>query len=432
MAQIRSGWLTILPSGRWYLQGLKKYKLAGIIKRERLLARIGPDLLKKPVYISAPPTEDNRFRTKVYWALSNDHLTIGPIVGILTVGEGNAFKGNRENFKDIILTGKSLGALVYVFSPSGIDWDKKRIKAYLYNEQEDNWVESVMPFPHVVYNRVPTRKSETKSEVKQTLDQLSSLTNVTLFNRHFFNKHTLFQILEKRHEVTDFLPDTQVLTTFSQFRSFAMNHPFVYLKPTLGKAGKGIMRLDRHLQRWRLRRVSDQEAITQYFVKLDQVWKSIRQQTKTNRYIIQQGIQLAKYKNRPFDVRVLIQKDGSGEWGITGVGIRRAGAKSITTHVPRGGSILPTTKVLTALFQERAEEIYRRVEETALTIAHVLNDEIEDLAEMSMDLGLTPEGKLYFFEANAKPEKFDEPAIRSSSLANLIYYSQYVSAFGCG
>ena len=59
----------------------------------------------------------------------------------------------------------------------------------------------------------------------------------------------------------------------------------------------------------------------------------------------------------------------------------------------------------------------------------LLNDEIEDLAEMSMDLGLTPEGKLYFFEANAKPEKFDEPAIRNSSLANLIHYSQYVSAF---
>lgn len=429
MAHIRSGWLTILPSGRWYLQGVKKYKIPGLYKQKRLLADLGPDSIQKPIYLGAPPAQPCRIRTKVFWAMSNDRLTIGPIVGIMTVGDGISFKGNRENFKDIIHSGKRLGALVYVFTPGGIDWEKKQIQGFLYDEEHDRWLESVMPFPHVVYNRVPTRKSETRIEVKHTLDLLSELENVTLFNRHFFNKHTLFQILEKNPEIRQYLPETMALSNYTQFRSFAMQHPFVYLKPTLGKAGKGIMRVERRQQRWRLRRVYEQKSIVSQFQRLDDLWRKVKQKTRGHRYILQQGIELAHYKRRPFDVRVLIQKNGSGEWGITGVGIRRAGANSITTHVPRGGSILPTDKVLQAIFKERADEVYQHIEQTALAIARILNDEIDDLAEMSMDLGLTAEGKLWFFEANAKPEKFDEPTIRRSSLANLIHYSQYVSAF---
>ncbi|MGD8188409.1 YheC/YheD family protein [Brevibacillus ginsengisoli] len=429
MAQIRSGWLTILPSGRWYLQGVNKAIITGLNKQKRLLAKLGPDSIQKPIQLGAPPQQPHRVRTKVYWAVSNDQLTIGPIVGIMTVGDGSSFRGNRDNFKDIIHSGKRLGALVYVFTPSGINWEKKRIQAFLYNEEYDSWVESVMPFPHVVYNRVPTRKLETKDEVKQTLNQLAKLENVTLFNRHFFNKRTLFQILEKKPEIQEYLPDTKVLSTYAQFQAFAKQHPFIYLKPTRGKAGKGIMRVEQRKSGWKLRCVNEQNSTTRHFHKLADLWRNVILRTRGNRYIIQQGIQLAHYKKRPFDVRVLIQKGGSGEWGVTGIGIRRAGANSITTHVPRGGSILPTTKVLQALFKEQADEIYQHIEQTALSIARLLNEEIEDLAEMSMDLGLTEEGKLWFFEANAKPEKFDEPTIRRSSLANLIYYSQYVSAF---
>lgn len=72
------------------------------------------------------------------------------------------------------------------------------------------------------------------------------------------------------------------------------------------------------------------------------------------------------------------------------------------------------------------------IHHTSLTIAQALNEEIKDLAEMSMDLGLTEDGKLWFFEANAKPEKFDEPTIRRLSLSNLIHYAQYVSRLPSG
>ncbi len=421
----RSGWLTILPSGRWFFHAPRYAAL--LRSRKRLIGTLGPFHKKKRLFRGLPAVQPGRIRTKVHWRFVNEHLKLGPIIGILTVGDGTSFVGNKENFKDIILSGKKLGALVYVFTPIGINWAEKLVRGYLYDDRQNDWVESILPFPHVVYNRVPTRKAESRSEVDETLSQIASLKNVTLFNRHFFDKQSLFRMLEDRSEVASFLPETKKLDSLARLKAFCACYPFVYLKPVLGKAGKGIMRVEYSNTGWHLYRVYEQKVITRRFSTLEGLWRYVKQWTHKKKYIIQQGIPLAHYRGRPFDVRVLVQKNGKGEWGVTGIGIRRAGAQSITTHVPRGGSIQSLSKVLNALFKEEAYRIEDKINRTALTIARTLNEEIDSLAEMSMDLGLTQDGQLWFFEANAKPEKFDEPSIRKSSLSNIIRYSQYVS-----
>ena len=80
------------------------------------------------------------------------------------------------------------------------------------------------------------------------------------------------------------------------------------------------------------------------------------------RYIVQQGILLCRIiEKRPFDLRVLVQKNERGVWSLTGIGARSPAAKSITTHVPRGGSIDDPKKLLSAYSVEEAERILRRV-----------------------------------------------------------------------
>jgi hypothetical protein len=396
-------------------------------RRTALLASIGPFSQKKKLYPGLPPQQPGRIRTRINWKMVNDSIRLGPLIGILTVGEGAAFTGNRENFRDIFLSGKKLGALVYVFTPHGINWEKKRIRGYLYNERDNNWQEVLLPFPHVIYNRIPTRKAEQRPDVKKVLKRIHELPNVTFFNRCFFDKQELFTMLGGHEEVCPYLPETKKLDTLARFRHFCSEHRFVYLKPVRGKAGEGIMRIEYKNNRWRLQRLKEQRAITLRFSNLEEMWRHVAQQVRKQRYIMQQGIKRARYRGKPFDVRVLVQKNGAGEWSVTGIGIRRAGSQSITTHVPRGGSIHSASTVFSVLFPHDPKQVENEIRHAALAIARALQEEIHDLAEMSMDLGLTEEGKIWFFEANAKPEKFDEPGIRSRSLSNLIHYAQYVS-----
>ncbi|RNB56811.1 YheC/YheD family protein [Brevibacillus gelatini] len=425
MLQQRSGWLTILPSGKWFIQ-LPRQAL-GKRSPKKLFASLGPFSHHKRVYAGLPTMQPGRFRTRINWKMMNDSLKLGPLIGILTVGEGAAFLGNRENFKDISQSGRRWGALVYVFTPQGINWEKKKVRGYLYNQKQNLWQEVVLPFPHVVYNRIPTRRAEQRPEVKRTLARIHEMPNVTLFNRCFFDKQELFSMLKKYPEVQMYLPETKKLDTLARFKCFCTEHRFVYLKPVRGKAGEGIMRVEYKNNGWRLQRLKEQKAVTRRFSNLDDLWKHVKSHIRQQQYIMQQGIRRARFNGKPFDVRVLVQKNGRGEWSVTGVGIRRSGSQSITTHVPRGGSIHSLSSVLQTLFKADPERMEQKIHQAALAIARTLNVEIEDLAEMSMDLGLTEDGSLWFFEANAKPEKFDEPSIRRLSLSNLIHYAQYVS-----
>ena len=95
-----------------------------------------------------------------------------------------------------------------------------------------------------------------------------------------------------------------------------------------------------------------------------------------------------------------------------------------------GGSIANVHQVLTTVFPKNHDYIYRRLKRTAIGIAQSIEQGYQSsLGEMSMDIGIEKNGRMWFFEANAKPMKFDEPAIRSLSLQRIIDYSLFLSGF---
>ncbi|MNJ47529.1 Endospore coat-associated protein YheD [compost metagenome] len=206
----------------------------------------------------------------------------------------------------------------------------------------------------------------------------------------------------------------------------------LYLKPESGKAGKGIMLLQWEETSPRpyclIIQGQHHKNIIYRTASLPKLWRRIRKETGTCAYIMQEAIELSTYRNRHFDLRVLVQKTGRGNFMITGIGARVAGLKRITTHVPQGGSIEEPEKLLLSSFgQEMTALLMNKLKSSAILIAKQLEKSCGYmLGEMSMDLGIDRNGKLWFFEANAKPMKFDEPHIRKKSLERVIQYSQYL------
>ena len=74
-----------------------------------------------------------------------------------------------------------------------------------------------------------------------------------------------------------------------------------------------------------------------------------------------------------------------------------------------------------------------RAKQTALVIAKQIEKASgNSLGDLSLDLGVDTAGQLWFFEANSKPMKFDEPHIRKKSLTNLIQYCIHLSKLTAG
>ncbi|GAB7388661.1 spore coat associated protein YheD [Bacillaceae bacterium] len=425
-----SGWLTIDRLHQtWTLHLPRNKRLLHKRSKNHFVCILGPKNMTKKIRLSfAPPPAH---AAKVLLKLENKHLKIGPLVGIMTAKRNSrTFRGNRKNFIDIITTAKQLGGLVFVFTPEGIDWAAHTIDGYLYDERLNRWTSAKLPFPDVIYNRVPYREDEKETSVQKAIEILANMKNVHLFNKHFFNKWNLFQTLKKKKKLSHLLPDTRLLSSLRDLQEFLAFYDMVYLKPVNDKAGKGIMKIERHKSKFRLYRRTNKGMQKTVHATPEKVWERLQGAIKGRNYLIQQGIRLATYQNKPFDIRLLVQRNRQGAWQVTGIGIRVAGVRSITTHVPQGGSIASPKEVFRAVFpQERHEEILSRIETAALTIAEFLAENYPHLGEMSMDLGIDPRGDLWFFEANAKPMKFDEPDIRKLSLERLIEYAQYLAGF---
>lgn len=356
-----------------------------------------------------------------------------PVIAILTISDRlQQFRGNRNNFRDIIRTGKEMGYLVYVVTVRDLRLEEPVVTGYVPSPSGKLWYAIPVPRPQIIYNRIPNREEEEKAPVVRKIAECLEHPDVHLYNPSFFNKWNLFEWLKESKATARHVPKTRRLRSAATLTAMLKNHDSLYLKPEKGKAGKGIMRLKYRpntLLPFRLQIQSGKKNTTYKAASVERLWARIGRAKGTSRYIVQQAIGLAGYHGRPFDLRVLLQKNGRGAWAVTGVGARLAGARSITTHVPRGGSIEDPSTMLEGTFgAEQAAVILKNVSTTALLVARQIERASGFmLGEMSMDLGVDEQGGVWFFEANSRPMKFDEPNIRKLSLERIFQYGLHLS-----
>lgn len=358
-----------------------------------------------------------------------------PVVAILTYrDESRVFRGNRDNFLDLLKTAKEEGVTAYIVSQDDLHLAARTIQGFTYSPSKKKWVRGEKPFPQVVYNRIPYRKFEQLPEVQQLIQSCLDHPHIRFFNPSFFSKWSLFEWISGSRATRRHAPETVKLSGLPEFTRMARSHRELYLKPVKGKAGRGIMKAQRLVGKqaqhgaYRLTCQSEGGTATTSHDTIAKLYEAVRRETNGKEYIVQQGISLAKAGGRPFDLRALVQKNSRGEWRVSGIGARVAGKSSITTHVPRGGSIDNPTRLLENVFgASAAKSILREAKETALILAaQIEKGSGHTLGEMSMDLGVDKTGKLWFFEANSKPMKFDEPHIRKMSLRRLVRYWKYL------
>lgn len=356
-----------------------------------------------------------------------------PVLAILTIEDDQQlFRGNRSNFTDLIQSGRQLEFITYVLTVKNLNLSRPSLIGYVYNANDETWREQLMPFPDIIYNRIPQREDEAQKTVRKKIAACARDPRVKLFNPFFFNKWDLFEWLSFSKTTKQFIPTTRKLISITGLGKMLQKHLYLYLKPESGKAGKGIMTImfqpDKPLP-YLLKIQEDKKSSTYTCASLGKLWAHIQKQCGEEPYIAQQGIQLASYNDRRFDLRALVQKNERGKWELTGIGARLAGSSSITTHVPRGGMIEDPEKLLISSFNTvQARKILIKAKQTSLMIARQIErGSGQLLGEMSMDLGIDSSGNIWFFEANSKPMKFDEPHIRKKSLERIFHYSSYLT-----
>lgn len=200
--------------------------------------------------------------------------------------------------------------------------------------------------------------------------------------------------------ISDYVPKTDWLHA-SSLQNMLSTYPIVYIKPDVGRRGNGIIRIRR------LNSSQSEISFRQTTVRCpsNAVYLEIMRRLRSNKkYIIQQGIDLATYHQRPFDVRVVLQK-AMNKWRATLMCARVASSKSsVVTNIAKGAKDFNIYRTLRGIDQPLNKfDVLRDLLDISHQIAQILDSHFP-LKIVGLDLAVDKQGKVWFIEANTKPD----------------------------
>ncbi|MFD1707314.1 YheC/YheD family protein [Siminovitchia sediminis] len=361
-----------------------------------------------------------RFVSNLCLFQDDETLYLGPLVGIFTSGftpyQLLPVGERTKNFAKQMSVQTSVGAVPFLFGEKHIHWEKGMIHGYFYHDQ--TWKQMNVPFPNVVYDRLPNRLSEKHPSFQKVKERMENDYLIPWYNPGFFNKLELHERLCNDGRIEHYLPETHPFTSFSEIERMAKNYGHVYLKQADGSNGRKI----RHV----LYDSVSEDFYCRFFDRQNRLYKfhsiealihQLYKGRETEKLIIQQGIRLIRINKRPVDFRVHVNKDDSGQWRVSAIAAKIAGKGSPTTHIRFEGSVHSLEEIFPD--EQECEHHRSKLKQAALDLAGAVEDHVGGIVgEIGFDLGIDQEGKVWMFEANSKPGRqiFSHPGLKESDL----------------
>lgn len=370
------------------------------------------------------------FLIPIHVFVYEETIVLGPLIGIFTAGFTESHLrpiGERSLFFANLLTAKEhTKAYLFAFGSHQINWKEGTITAYFYNEQR--WVQHEIPFPHVVYDRLPNRQTENHRAIARVKERLQHEYLIPWFNPGFFNKWDIYRCLQKDEAAVSYLPETHRFTNFEQIEYLLSKYGHVYIKPMNGSLGSGIYQVryafeeNEYYCRYR---DADGNKLRKYH-SLEYLINHLLSRYDLETFIVQQGISLLRINGQPVDFRIHTNKDRHGHWRMSAIAAKIAGQGSMTTHMNNGGDV----KTLDEIFPDpvERENVLKKLTTAVLLLSESIDTHLEGcIGEIGFDLGLDKTGKVWLFEANSKPGRsiFHHPKLKESDRLTKELFLEY-------
>ncbi|SDX51030.1 YheC/YheD family protein [Paenibacillus sp. PDC88] len=274
-------------------------------------------------------------------------------------------------------------------------------RAYIHSE--NTYKLNTIKLPYTIHNRAMYFTTASHHKMAGLIQQ-----GILIYNlRNRYKKVQIHRLLSRNSELVPHLPETEPATKHSLARMMAKYSDLI-IKPSNGSIGSGVMRLTQRSALWQLSFHPKPGKWRQIRFKQGRLPAFLPARLTRKEHLIQQRIPLATYEDRPFDLRVTVQRGITGEWGVTGMFAKLAASKdAFITNVARGGSAMAVDRIFSSAFPHvAADKLQSRIHHLALTAAHQLSVELPHIADLGIDLGITAAGELYLIECNGRDQRY--------------------------
>jgi len=277
----------------------------------------------------------------------------------------------------------------------------KTTTAYVWEDMR--FVKKRVPMPAVVHNRAIFKKRKLNDKLKRLAAKGVYIYNG--INRH--GKARIHRLLMEDASLRIHLPETMEATPVN-IREMMKRHEELILKPNSGSVGKGVMRLRRNGDgTWMLETAeSGGKPRTEPVHPARPLPERLRERIYSRRYLVQQRLPLATWDGRPFDIRVSVQRDRTGDWQITGMVGKVAARQSYVTNVARGGTVMTVERLLAKFPALDPDEVRHGIGQFSLRVARCLGRSLPRLADLGLDVGITEAGFPMFIECNGRDLRY--------------------------
>lgn len=238
------------------------------------------------------------------------------------------------------------------------------------------------------------------------------------------NKYRVYKYLSTDKKLKIYQPDT-VRFSKGNLENMMNKYSNLYVKPTVGSQGKGIYKITRQDQRYKLRSTSQSNLYSDW----SSLYKKLNAKVKKN-MIIQQGIKLELVEGRPYDIRAMVQRKPNSKWTCTGIFTKVGSPNKIVTNYAQGGKLKTLDNVFNKmkLSSDKKDSRKSHLNKVALDVARLLNSKRSGMFEMGIDFAYDRAGKLWILEVNSTRPQFYPLKKMNRSMYNRIF--SYARSYG--
>lgn len=374
--------------------------------------------------------------------VNDSEIILGPVLGVFVNPRYFRRIGNPippGGCRNMQKANENYHLFFYFFTIKKIDWTNKKVEGWYYSKTKNSWKKSKIALPDIIYDRgVFNRKRERiADELRIKLTTMYPLRRINTGD--WLDKYWLYERLRQYADLRQYLPETIRFKSIDDVSNMLKKYTTIYLKSFYGSLGSEVMAITlipgHYYQCSYFESGKPKTSVCQDETTLSALLKTF---FKDKEFVVQEGIDLLEHEQSRMDMRVLLQKDRSGMWKCV-YNVAFLGRKDslITAGEEKGAKPYNFSEIMPLVLnmtRSKINKINERICKVCLGFAKAIDKEYGSFGEIGMDMALDKNLKIWYIEANSKPDRELESNIIGDnrcrlSCMHVIEYTKYLEGF---